>query len=320
MILGSSVCLSAINVYEGFDYPDGVLGTQGGGTGWMASAGWGGFPRGNGINMGVAGTSAMVVEASTMGAPLDYGFELSGRHVNGTQGFNWAFRELAETNRIDMDAEQTIYFSYLFNMLNISDSGASYAELLFINADRLDLFRVGVQVRSSVPTIAAGDNTLWASGTREVQAVTDYLLVGRLVTGPTEDIISIQLYASDELIGGEPEVWEVEAVRDIRFAQVDRIGLLSGGLSDGVDHTTVYAELRFGSTFAEVTGVAAEPGDDLWAGYPVLNEQGEVDTGDFLGELNILLAPWIWSQDWARFLYIEEAGVTETGGWVYFPR
>lgn len=66
-----SISLSAFSAYEGFNYEDGNLANGTGGTGWMEDTGWGGFPRGNGINNGVAGSSAMVVEAQTLEAPTD---------------------------------------------------------------------------------------------------------------------------------------------------------------------------------------------------------------------------------------------------------
>lgn len=285
----------------------------------MEDTGWGGFPRGNGINNGVAGSSAMVVEAQTLEAPTDYGFERSGKQLNGTQGFQWAFREFAAENRLDMDSGKTVYFSYLFSMRNLSESLGSYAELLFINADRTDLFRVGVQVASFVPTIAQGNNTLWAAGSRQIQPDTSYLLVGRIITG-AEDTISIQLYEATDTIGAEPEVWEVETVQEISLAQVDRIGLISGGMDNGIDHTAIYDELRFGESFAAVTGVEENTAPESWAGFPFLDNSGDVHTDNLLGRLNVTLEPWVWSYVLERYVFTSESAVTETGAWVYFHR
>ncbi|MCD8481324.1 MAG: hypothetical protein LR015_00795 [Verrucomicrobia bacterium] len=307
-------------MYEGFNYPDGNLANSSGGSGWLSNAGWGSFPRGNGIHTGIGGSSAMVVEAQTLNAPINYALQRSGRQLNSTTGYNWAFREFAPENRIDMDAGDTVYFSYLFSMRNISTGAGSYCEIIFINADRTELFRLGVGNRSLVPTISAPDNTAWVSGTRLIEPQVSYLLVGRIIPGPTNDVISIQLYSEFESIAGEPEVWELEVERDIRFSLIDRIGLVSGGLESGIDHTSIYDELRFGTSFEAVTGVSGSAETPMWAGYPWLNDNADVQTGNFLGLLNVAAQPWVWSYAVTNWMYANEDYMFEEGAWIYLTQ
>jgi hypothetical protein len=54
-----------------------------------------------------------------------------------------------------------------------------------------------------------------------------------------------------------------------------------------------------------------------WAGFPVVAGQF-VDTAGWLGWLNILAAPYIYSESLSQWLYLEEAQVNEAGTWAYF--
>ncbi len=44
---------------------------------------------------------------------------------------------------------------------------------------------------------------------------------------------------------------------------------------------------------------------------------GWVNTGDWLGYVNVDNAPWIYSDDLDNWMYIEEANVSSSGGWVF---
>ena len=55
-----------------------------------------------------------------------------------------------------------------------------------------------------------------------------------------------------------------------------------------------------------------------WAGYPIVD--GYVDTGAFLGWLNISADPWIWSLSLNKYIYLPEEFVAEAGAWSYFPQ
>jgi hypothetical protein len=56
-----------------------------------------------------------------------------------------------------------------------------------------------------------------------------------------------------------------------------------------------------------------------WGGYVIVADD-IVDTGDFIGFLNILFEPWVWSYSLNTYIYLPEEFVTETGAWTYIPR
>lgn len=52
-----------------------------------------------------------------------------------------------------------------------------------------------------------------------------------------------------------------------------------------------------------------------WAGYAVDPDGQSVDTGDFLGWINILHAPYIYVFDLETYIYLPEELVNQSGGW-----
>ncbi|MEX0321999.1 MAG: TolB family protein [Puniceicoccaceae bacterium] len=57
-----------------------------------------------------------------------------------------------------------------------------------------------------------------------------------------------------------------------------------------------------------------------WASYPIDQDTMDVDTGDFLGLINVKYGDFVWSYTTESWLYCSEDYVGETGGWVYFPK
>jgi hypothetical protein len=60
------------------------------------------------------------------------------------------------------------------------------------------------------------------------------------------------------------------------------------------------------------------PGDNKWAGYDIIDGQF-VDTGSLLGLLEITSAPWVYSYDLGRYIYLPESAVSQSGAWTFFP-
>ena len=54
-----------------------------------------------------------------------------------------------------------------------------------------------------------------------------------------------------------------------------------------------------------------------WALWPILDEAGNVDTSPWMGFLNVINDPWIWSYSLNQWLYIDGNNVTESGSWAY---
>lgn len=58
----------------------------------------------------------------------------------------------------------------------------------------------------------------------------------------------------------------------------------------------------------------------IWGGYAWHNNKGDVNTGDFLGWINVQGAPWVWSYSLSSFVFVDEPAGSESGAWVYFNR
>lgn len=55
-----------------------------------------------------------------------------------------------------------------------------------------------------------------------------------------------------------------------------------------------------------------------WAGYPI--EDGYVNTGAFMGWLEVSADPWIWSVSLNSYIYLPEGHVDGSGAWTYIPQ
>jgi hypothetical protein len=102
---------------------------------------------------------------------------------------------------------------------------------------------------------------------------------------------------------------------------LDRIGIYFGGtdVQTQVAYQDYFDEFRMGDSFAAVTGVSDDQPIE-WAGYPWADANGTVDTGSFLGTINVALAPWIHVDSLNRYVYADEAGIAPSGGWIYIYR
>jgi GH35 family endo-1,4-beta-xylanase len=56
----------------------------------------------------------------------------------------------------------------------------------------------------------------------------------------------------------------------------------------------------------------------MWGPYPVSLEN-DVDTGPWLGQLNVGMDPWVWSYSLSSWLYVPAYTVAQGAGWVYIP-
>jgi hypothetical protein len=69
--------------------------------------------------------------------------------------------------------------------------------------------------------------------------------------------------------------------------------------------------------------VSISQGDEApttWAGYEMNAETGDVDTGSFLGWINVLGGEYVWSYSMNSWLYLPEENVSDAGAWTYVPR
>lgn len=61
------------------------------------------------------------------------------------------------------------------------------------------------------------------------------------------------------------------------------------------------------------------PGVSEWAGYPIDEDGRTVDTGAYLGVVDIAADPWVWVYDLGKYVYLPESHVMSGGGWSFFP-
>jgi hypothetical protein len=57
-----------------------------------------------------------------------------------------------------------------------------------------------------------------------------------------------------------------------------------------------------------------------WSDYPWFNEQGDVNTGNFLGWISVRPGDWLWSYSFSNWLYMPEPETDKAGAWGYLPR
>lgn len=55
-----------------------------------------------------------------------------------------------------------------------------------------------------------------------------------------------------------------------------------------------------------------------WAGYDK-DDQGNVDTGAWMGYLNVAAGDWVWSYSLPGWIYLPEGNVSTGGAWTFFP-
>ncbi|MEX0327022.1 MAG: tetrathionate reductase family octaheme c-type cytochrome [Puniceicoccaceae bacterium] len=78
-----------------------------------------------------------------------------------------------------------------------------------------------------------------------------------------------------------------------------------------------FAKLGYPEERAQELQLKAQ--SDYWAGYPVTPEKA-VDTGAWLGWMNVTYGDWVYSYSLGKYLYLPEAGVTEAGAWTYIMK
>lgn len=83
----------------------------------------------------------------------------------------------------------------------------------------------------------------------------------------------------------------------------------------GID-PTYFDNISYDATGQNLTTPPVGGGGETWAGFPVL-PSGDVNTGDWMGWVNVVSKPWVLSYSLDQWMYIEESAVSSSGGWVY---
>jgi hypothetical protein len=179
----------------------------------------------------------------------------------------------------------------------------------------------------TAPRIEFGSNTdgnPFAEGTvhitHEDWAAYDFRLI-RFDEGNVIDVaLSLELVAThgtvhDYLMNVEYSNGTVFNTKNYTFAEVhgDQVVSLfhatnSSGMVTGDTYTVRAASLEFNGVSAGAT----------WAGFPIADELGNVNTESWLGWVNAASAPWIYNYMINSWLYVDESTVDPaSGGWVY---
>ena len=95
-------------------------------------------------------------------------------------------------------------------------------------------------------------------------------------------------------------------------------GPLYGLIGSGVLESESHVSNRLIDSFSLST-LPGMGGDPVWAGLPV-DENGNVDTGDVLGWINVSSGNWVWSYNLEAWLYLEEPTDLSAGVWSYVTK
>lgn len=95
--------------------------------------------------------------------------------------------------------------------------------------------------------------------------------------------------------------------------QVLQVGFEITTSFDGANMDTGEIFFKDLQAFIEGDGTGAE-----WLGMP-MDENGWVNTDNWMGWVNAADAPWVISLALDKYVFVDESSVTENGGWVFVP-
>lgn len=61
----------------------------------------------------------------------------------------------------------------------------------------------------------------------------------------------------------------------------------------------------------------AADGSAMWGPFELFNTAGDVDTGDWMGWINVSADPYVWSYELESWCYINQSAIVNSGAWVY---
>lgn len=73
-----------------------------------------------------------------------------------------------------------------------------------------------------------------------------------------------------------------------------------------------------GTFFLSALAIADDNAAPTWGPFPVA-ENGLVDTGRWLGWVDIAAAPWVWVLATSQWVYLPEDQIAPEGGWMFIP-
>jgi probable HAF family extracellular repeat protein len=82
---------------------------------------------------------------------------------------------------------------------------------------------------------------------------------------------------------------------------------------------TIVGTVRTSEGYLMAFRLGLEPDQEIWAGFPVEPDGRSVDTGNFLGWVDMENAPWIFCYTLDKFIYLDENHMDEDGAWTWVP-
>lgn len=236
-----TVAQANVLVYEGFDYPVGILGNGNGGTGWSSE--WGQASWGS-----VDGAAQAEVGGPRLGAPADYALTPVGGCISDLASGGTDAREF-KANEIDLGTDTVRYFSFLWNESGAGNAGNITVAFLRKNSKTRRIFEtVTVNSQISLRINNSGDTV----GSKDFVSGNDYLLVGKITaTAAGADTVSFSIFKKGAKITAEPATWDVSG----SVAEKDQDGVINRIMLQGSNNTDMFDEFIIGETFADVTGI-----------------------------------------------------------------
>jgi hypothetical protein len=147
---------------------------------------------------------------------------------------------------------------------------------------------------------------------------------GSLILGQTQDRVHFDMYPTGLVVwtresGYSPlslESFLDQLGFDTEVIQHPLVGLYGMVLSK--DGNTILLSEEGETGLPELYRINLDA--PAWAGFAISDDAMDVNTGDFMGWINVFHGDYIWSYAMDGWFYCPEANVHETGAWVYVPR
>lgn len=155
---------------------------------------------------------------------------------------------------------------------------------------------------STDPATSTGVHSLYVQGEGFGDGQTPTLVpVG---TDPQKDKAFLRRAPTDEEGNPQAIIWSMFATNS------------GPSSSPNTGSPFILDDFAFWKNGARLVIPSEDAGVATWAGFP-RSDIGDVDTGAWMGYINVAMEPYIWSYALSKYIYLEEASVGEGGGWIY---
>jgi iduronate 2-sulfatase len=251
-------------IYEGFDYAAGIISsTSAGGRGW--NGGWWGN---DGLTFGGNSGSA-AADFSWTDLPDGYYHEPIGRAATNGANANNPYRQLASAQTIDLGADGTRYFSFLYR----HNGSAPVFEKRF-HSGTTEILKLQINATGSLSLITPDETNM---NLLTLNADSDYVVLGRIQSVASgNDTLSVSIYKSGDIVPAQAPVFAA-SINVNSSAVIDRI-FMGNPVNSGNTGNSYWDELHIDTNYRAVVGVASEEDPDAFI-PPTVVETFEYDAG-----------------------------------------